>query len=97
VCVTMKGVSDLTDLLAELAADADEALRYDALAEAARQRVRARLPEARRRGAGPALLERTIKSLYVERTISRWTSGDVPEGEVERPKRKRPGAAPNGS
>lgn len=86
----------MTKLLAELASDADEALKYDALAEAARQRIRENLPRARREGAGPALLERTIKSLYVSETISRWTSGDKPKG-APRLKRKRPGAAPNGA
>jgi hypothetical protein len=92
----MRGVDELTELLEELAADADQALEHDRLAEEARQRVRAKLPAARKAGAGPAQLERTIKSLYVSATISRWTSGDVPKG-APRGKRKRPGAAPNGS
>lgn len=94
----MRGVSDLEEVLEQLAADADQALEHDRLAEQFRQRVRANLPIARRLGAGPAKLERTIKSLYVERTIGRWTADDVPEVPPEsKPKRKRPGAAPNGS
>jgi hypothetical protein len=92
----MRDVSELDDLLEQLAADADQALEHDRLAEEFRQRVRANLPAARRLGAGPAKLERTIKSLWVERTISRWTAGEAPKG-APRPKRKRPGAAPNGS
>lgn len=86
----------MEQLLAELAADASEALEHDALAEAARERIRAKLPAARKAGAGPAKLERTIKSIYVQGTISRWTAGDAPKG-APHPKRKRPGAAPNGS
>jgi hypothetical protein len=94
----MRDVSDLDELLVQLAADADQALEHDRLAEEFRQRVRANLPAARRLGAGPAKLERTIKSLYVERTISRWTAGDAPEVAPEtRPKRKRPGGAPSNS
>lgn len=92
----MRGVDELTELLDELAADAREALEHDRLAEEARQRVRAKLPRARKAGAGPALLERTIGSLYVQATISRWTSGDA-SADKPRGKRKRPGAAPNGS
>jgi hypothetical protein len=92
----MRGVDELTELLAELAADAKTALEHDRLAEEARRRVRANLPRARKAGAGVAELERTIGSLYVSATISRWTSGDAPKG-APRGKRKRPGAAPNGS
>lgn len=93
----MRGVTELEQLLAELAADADEAIEHEALAEAARQRIRAKLPRARELGAGPAQLERTVKSLFVERSIRRWTSDHTPQPDVERPKRKRPGAAPDGS
>lgn len=96
-CVIMKGVDELTELLEELAADAKAALEHDRLAEEARQRVRANLPRARKAGAGPTQLERTIGSLYVSATISRWTSGDQPQASPPRPKRKRPGAAPNAS
>lgn len=92
----MRDVDELTDLLKELAADAKQAQRHEALAEEYRQRVRAKLPAARKAGAGPALLERTINSLFVGATISRWTSGDAPSGKP-RTRRKRPGAAPTGS
>ena len=92
----MRGVDELTELLEELAADADKALEYEALAEQYRQRVRTKLPRARKAGAGPAELERTIKSLFVQATISRWTSGDAPVDRKRR-NRKRPGAAPAGS
>lgn len=95
-CVIMRGVSDLDELLAQLAADASQALEHDRLAEEYRQKVRANLPRARSLGAGPALLERTIKTLWVERTIARWTAGSAPAGQ-KTSKRKRPGAAPNGS
>ena len=86
----------MTELLDELAADARAALKHEALAEEHRQKIRANLPKARRAGAGPALLERTIGSVYVSATISRWTSGDVP-AERAPGKRKRPGAAPSSS
>lgn len=89
----MRGVSDLTELLAELAADAQEAIEHDRLAEQARERVRAKLPLARQAGATPTVLERTIGSLYVSRTIARWTKDDVP-AERARGRRKRAGAAP---
>lgn len=89
----MKGVDELNALLKELADDAEAALKYDRLAEERRQRIRANLPRARKAGAGPAELERTIRSIYVQATISRWTSGSAPKGAPAR-RRKRPGAAP---
>lgn len=89
----MRGVDELTELLRELAEDAEAARRYEALAEERRERVRANLPRARKAGAGVAELERTIGSLYVSRTISRWTADDVP-AEPPKRRRKRPGAAP---
>ena len=91
--MTMRDVDELTELLKELADDAAAALKYEALAEKHRERIRANLPRARKAGAGVAELERTISSIYVGRTISRWTADDAP---AERPKRrrKRPGAAP---
>jgi hypothetical protein len=92
----MRGVDKLTELLAELAADADAALKYDRLAEEHRQRIRANLPRAHKAGAGFVELERAIRSIYVARTISRWTAGDASAGTA-RPKRKRPGAAPAAS
>ena len=94
MCVIIGSVDELTELLAELAADAEAAREYDRLAEEKRQAVRANLPKARAAGAGPAELERTIGSLYVSATISRWTSGPAPEGKPPS-RRKRPGAAPS--
>lgn len=69
-------------MLTELAAEADEVLRLEAEAEEHRARIRKLLPDARKRGHGPALLERTIKSVYVKDTISRWTKDvAVPRGK----------------
>lgn len=68
-------------VLIELAAEADEVLRLEAEAEEHRRRIRKLLPDARKKGHGPALLERTIKSVYVKDTISRWTKDvAVPRG-----------------
>jgi hypothetical protein len=89
-------VDKLSELLAELAADAAAAQEYERLAEERRERVRLNLPKARKAGAGVAQLERTIGSLYVQRTISRWTADSAPE-DKPRSKRKRPGAGPSGS
>lgn len=93
MCVIIGSVDELTELLAELAADAAAAREYERLAEEKRRAVRANLPKARKAGAGPALLERTIGSLYVSATISRWTSGPVSK-DKQPSRRKRPGAAP---
>jgi hypothetical protein len=84
----------LDELLAELATDAADAIKHDRLAEEARQRVRAKLPRARKLGAGPSQLERTIQQLYVARTIGQMTKpGGAPGGPKQG--RKRPGAAPD--
>lgn len=85
----------MTELLAELAADADVVLEHDAIAEAARQRIRAKLPQALEAGAGAAELERTIKSIYVARTITRWNAGSDAAKPPSR--RKRAGAGPSAS
>lgn len=84
----------MTELLAELAADAEVVLEHDAIAEQARQRIRAKLPLALKAGAGAAELERTIKSIYVARSITRWYPGGEQPGDKPRSRRKRPGAAP---
>lgn len=89
-------VDELTELLHQLAADADAVLEHETVAEQHRQRIRENLPKARAAGAGVAQLERTIKSVYVGATISRWTSGAAPEGKP-RSNRKRPGAGPAAS
>jgi hypothetical protein len=79
-------------VIAELMAEAGAALADEASAERHRERVRELLPEARKLGHGPADLERMIGSLYVARTISRWTAD---EAAPRRPgRRKPPGAAP---
>jgi ElaB/YqjD/DUF883 family membrane-anchored ribosome-binding protein len=75
-------VEDVENDLKELAALADDVLSHEAAAEEARAAIRARLPEVRAKGVGPAKLERTIKSVYVRDTISRWTkSVAVPRGK----------------
>jgi len=80
------------NVVAELIAEARAALDAEEAAERHRERVRELLPQARQLGHGPADLERMIGSLYVARTISRWT---VDEAAPRRPgRRKRPGAAP---
>jgi hypothetical protein len=90
-CVTMGTVED--DVLAELTAEAGAALALEARAQAHRDRVRELLGKARQAGYGPAELERAISSMYVAKTISRWTADDA---TVRKPgRRKRPGAAPS--
>jgi len=81
----------LNDLLAELARDAAEVEEYDPKAEAARQRIRDKLPQARALGAGPAELERAIRGIYTAKSISRWTDESAP-GDQRRGRRKRNGA-----
>lgn len=82
------------DVLAELTAEADAALAFEAKAQAHRDRVRELLPVARKAGYGPADLERAIRSMYVAKTISRWTADDA--APAKKPgRRKRPGAAPS--
>lgn len=85
-------------LLEELGKHAAAAAKADALADKHRTAIRELLPEARKKGAGPAELERTILGIYAAGTISRWTSAFAPE--VPRPGRKRqmkPPARPSGS
>ena len=54
----------------------------EAEAETHRARIRELLTDARRAGHGPAKLERTIHSVYVKDTISRWTKDvAVPRGQ----------------
>jgi hypothetical protein len=93
----LRGVDEVETLLAETEADALEALKHDALAELARKRVKARLPKLRALDVGPAELERTVHQLYTATTISRWTADFAPETTVRRGRRKRPGAAPEGT
>ena len=89
--MTMRDVDEMTELLDALADDAAGARKYEALAEKHRERIRANLPRTQgRRWRGR--LERTIRPIYVGRTISRWTADDAPG--CGRSARKRPGAAP---
>ncbi len=74
-CVTMGTVED--DVLAELTREADAALALEAQAQAHRNRVRELLSQARDAGYGPADLERAIRSMYVAKTISRWTADNA--------------------
>jgi hypothetical protein len=92
--VMLRGVDEVETLLAALEADAVAALKYDALAEERRQRVRVNLPEARKLNVGPAELERRIHQLFTATTISRWTADVAPPETVRRGRRKRPGAGP---
>lgn len=62
-------------LLKELADHAAAVKRAEKTAEEHRAAIRALLPDARAAGAGPARLERTILSVFVAGTISRWTKG----------------------
>lgn len=79
-------------MVQELIAEAKAARDAEDAAERHRERVRALLPAARKLGYGPAELERMIGSLYVSRTISRWTADEKPAERKRR--RKRPGAGP---
>lgn len=93
----LRGVNEVETLLAELEADALAAQEHDALAEQFRQRVKEKLPRARKLDVGPAELERRIHQLYTATTISRWTADVAPQETVRRGRRKRPGAAPTGN
>jgi len=50
--------------------------------------------KAREAGYGPAELDRAIGSMYVAKTISRWTADSTPAARKPG-RRKRPGAAPS--
>lgn len=73
-------------MLKELETHAAAVLKAEAVAEEHRAAIRALLPDARSQGYGPARLERTIKSVYVRDTISKWTK------EQAVPRGKRPAA-----
>lgn len=75
---------DLETLLKELADHATAVKRAEKTAEEHRTAIRKLLPSARAAGAGPATLERTIQSVFVAGTISRWTKG------VAKPRGKGP-------
>jgi hypothetical protein len=75
---------DLDTLLKELADHAAAVKRAEKTAEEHRTAIRELLPAARTAGAGPAKLERTIGSVFVAGTISRWTK------DVAKPRGKSP-------
>jgi hypothetical protein len=82
---------DLEALLAELERHAAAAVRADKVAEDHRQAIRELLPEARKKGAGPAELARTIKNIYAAGTISRWTAEPgAPRGRKKKPAGRSP-------
>jgi len=66
--------SDVEQELAELEAIALRVVRREAANERDRAEIRKRLPGLRARKVGPAKLERTIHSVFVAGTISRWTA-----------------------
>ena len=59
--------------LAELEAIAQRIVRRNAANKLDEEEIRKRLPDLRKAGIGPAALERTIHSVFVAGTISRWT------------------------
>ena len=81
--VDLLTMGSVRDVLKELEAEASEAIRLEKEAGEHRLRVQKLLFAARKAGHGPALLERTIHSLYVKDTISRWTKDvAVPRGKA---------------
>ena len=82
---------DLEALLAELERHAAAAVRADKVAEDHRKAIRDLLPAARKKGAGPAELARTIKNIYAAGTISRWTAEPgAPRGRKKKPAGRAP-------
>lgn len=78
-------------LLAELERHAAAAVRADKVAEDHRKAIRDLLPAARKKGAGPAELARTIKNIYAAGTISRWTAEPgAPRGRKKKPAGRAP-------
>ena len=59
--------------LADLEAIAQRIVRRNAANKLDEEEIRKRLPALRKAGVGPAALERTIHSVFVAGTISRWT------------------------
>lgn len=73
-------------LLEELEKHASAVVRADRVADEHRKAIRDLLPQARKLGAGPAELERTIKGIYVAGTISKWTrQPGAPRGRKKKP------------
>ena len=73
-CPHNEGVDEkVTQELAELEAIALRIVRRNAANKTDEDEIRERLPALRKAGVGPARLERTIHSVFVAGTISRWT------------------------
>ena len=64
--------------LAELEAIALRVVRRNALNDRDEEEIRRRLPSLRAQDVGPADLERTIHSVFVAGSISRWTKDFAP-------------------
>jgi hypothetical protein len=80
-----EGVDEkVTQELAELEAIAQRIVRRNAANERDEQEIRKRLPALRKAGVGPAALERTIHSVFVAGTISRWTVEAAGTGKKNR-------------
>lgn len=65
---------DVEKELAEIEAIALRIVRRSAANKTDEEAIRERLPGLRKKGVGPAKLERTIHSVFVAGTISRWTA-----------------------
>ena len=73
-CPHNEGVDEkVTQELAEVEAIALRIVRRNAANKLDEEEIRKRLPDLRKAGVGPAALERTIHSVFVAGTISRWT------------------------
>ena len=72
--------------LAELEAIAQRIVRRNAANKLDEEEIRKRLPGLRKAGVGPAALERTIHSVFVAGTISRWTKDFAPAHRRKRAK-----------
>jgi hypothetical protein len=76
--------SDVEQELAELEAIALRIVRRNAANKRDEEEIRKRLPGLRKRNVGPAKLERTIHSVFVAGTISRWTVDAAGTGKKAR-------------
>jgi hypothetical protein len=73
-CPQNEGVDEkVKQELAELEAIALRVVRRNAANERDEAEIRRRLPSLRKQGVGPAALQRTIHSVFVAGSISRWT------------------------
>ena len=89
-CPHNEGVDEkVKEELAELEAIALRVVRRNALNDRDEEEIRKRLPSLRAQDVGPADLERTIHSVFVAGSISRWTKDYAP---AHRRKRSQPPA-----